>query len=297
MKRFALFPLLLLVPVARAEDAPGPAAPEAPAKRLLALRLETGQRLSVSTSVSYEMKTTERTGEKQTESTESVQRTEKFLDLVRSAGDAGELEVERTFLTLYTKVRNGADERPTVFRSPLSGRSVVITEQNRRRDVALQGRGSLDALTQRTAGVDIDWRDVLHDRPVGPGDAWEPDSSALGRRVASYFNCGTSRSAMRVRYEADEKHMDRACAHLYVEWEMEGMRDSHLFAKTSLAGDAWFDLELGRFIDIDLVGTVEVQGATVLKGGARIVRGEGPASFKSVVKPADLEAAVEKDAE
>jgi len=296
MKRAGLL-AFLLVPSLLAAGEPAGKAAKPPEKVLLAPQFREGDRFAVSLQVSTDVRRKEKQGDRETVSSESVQRTERFVDLVTTPGEAGLLEIERSYLTLYTKVKGGEEERPTVFRSPLSGRSVTLREQGRRRDVTLKGRGSLDALTQKTAGVEIDWRDILSDRPVGPGDEWEAECDGLAKRVAALLSCGHSRSAMRVRFEERAKRFDRDCVRLYVDWTIEGMRDLQLFSKVTLAGDAWFDLGYGRFVDIDLVGTIGVQGAIVGRGPARIIRGEGPVSLKTVVRRSEVEAAVEKEGE
>jgi hypothetical protein len=73
----------------------------------------------------------------------------------------------------------------------------------------------VDEVLRRTAAIELDWRDVLPDDPVGPGDEWSADCAALSRRLAAYLNSGHA-GHMRVRYEQDVVHLDAACAKLYV---------------------------------------------------------------------------------
>lgn len=286
MKRLFIAALLPVLALARAEE---------PAKVMLQARLHPGERLAGSNSIGFEMKMSERQADREKTTFESVQRTERFVQTVQKTPETGSLEIERTYLSLYARVKSGNAERPTVFQSPVTGRTVLLKETRRRREVALKGHGALDAHVQRTAGMEIDWRDILSDDPVGPGDTWSGDSAALSKRLAAYLNCGSSRTEMKVRYEEDAVRQSLRCAHLYVDWTVEGMRDLHLFTKVTLSGDAWFDLEGQRFLEIDLAGKMIIQGAIAGKGPATIIRGEGPVTLKSGLKAAPLEAAVEDE--
>ena len=268
-------------------------ADEAPKKRLLKVKIRTGDRLTGTNTVSFDITTSVRVGDDEELRSELVQRTEKFVDEVKQAGELGVIEIERNYLTRYEKIRSEKLGRPEIIRSPLSGRTVLIREKNRRREVKRKDSGRLDAIARRTIGMEMDWRDILSDDPVAPGDTWTADSSALARRLAAHFDCGT-RSTMEVRYEADVEHEGAMCAKFYVDWKVEGMRDRNLFTKVVLAGDVYFDLEQGRFVTIDLGGRLLVRGAIISKKGApRIIKGQGPVSLKSTLKAAPVQAAAE----
>jgi len=252
--------------------------------------LRAGQRYTASNTVSYTVTTTVRQGTRTEESTESVQRTERFVDLVVRAGVNGVLEIDRTYLRLYTKARD-ENGRPNVYQSPMQGRRVKITENRRRREVEAAGRGAVDPAVRRTAGLELDWRDAFPTDPVAPGDAWEADASALGRRLAAYLDCG-NRTKMKVRFEEIVQKEQSRLAKLYCDLLLEGMRDRNLFTKVVLAGDVYFDLDLQRVVEVDMTGTMSVGGAIIDDGAPRIVKGEGPVSLKSSLKFTALEAAV-----
>jgi hypothetical protein len=180
-------------------------ADEAPKKRLLKAKIRTGDRVTGTNTVSFDITTNEKVGDETEQRVEFVQRTEKFVDEVKEAGELGLIEIERNYLTRYEKIRSDKLGRPEIIRSPLSGRTVVIREKNRRREVRARGADQVDAVTRRTIGIEMDWRDILSDDPVAPGDTWTADSAALARRIAAHFDCGT-RTKMEVRYEADVEH-------------------------------------------------------------------------------------------
>ena len=151
----------------------------------------------------------------------------------------------------------------------------------------------IDAVARRTIGIEMDWRDILSDDPVAPGDTWTADSAAVARRLAVHFDCG-ARTHMDVRYEANVERDGAMCAKFYVDWKLEGMRDRNLYTKVVLAGDVYFDLKMKRFVDIDLSGRLLVRGAIISKEGApRIIKGDGPVSFKSTLRAAPVQAAAE----
>lgn len=281
MPRLALA-LLLVGLLARAQDAVE--------RHELRPELEVGQRFGGSNLISYEITTTVRQGQKETKSVEAVKRTERFVDTVKRAGLNGVLEIERSYLKLFSTVHDDSSGTKTVYRSPLQGQRVVLRERNRRREIKLEPGTSTDPLVRRTAGLEIDWRDVFSDQPVGPGDAWNGDAVALARRLAAYLNCG-SRTTMRIRYEETVEREGVPHAKLYVDWTLEGMRDRNLFTKVVLAGDLFYDLQLQRVVEVDLTGTMVVRGAIIGQGPPRIVKGEGPVVLKSTLKPVPVEAA------
>ena len=255
----------------------------------LAAKLETGQRYTGSNVVIYELEMTVREGRKSSKTKESVKRTERFVDRVLRAGSNGVIEIERSYLKLFSTVMNSSLERKIVQKSPLKGRVVKIKEQRRNRILALEGRGGIDSLVRRTAGIEIDWRDAMPDEPVRPGDEWTPDVSALTRRFAAYLNCGT-RGKMRVRYEGDIDVKGHRMAKLYVDWTIQGMRDRHLFTKVVVAGDVLFDREIQRVVDVDLSGSMIVRGAIILEEGSKIFKGEGPVSLRMQLRAPKVEA-------
>lgn len=263
-----------------------------PPKLDLKFKVRTGQRFTGSSSVSYTITTSVRQGEQKKESSESVQRTERFVDKVLRASRSGTLEVERSFLRLFTKARASDEERPNVYQSPLQGRTIVMKDSVRRRELTLKGRGAIDSLVRRTAGMDFDWRDIFPEDPVGPGDSWEAESTNLGRRLAAYLECG-NRSTMRVRFEQVIEEEGVRLVQLYVDWTVQGMRDRHLFTKVTLSGDIYFDLALKRIVTVDLLGKMIVRGAILGEGAPKIVKGEGPVELKSSIKlaPNEVEAA------
>jgi hypothetical protein len=261
-------------------------------KRVLRARFRPGDRVSVTTIVSYDLATTSTQGQRVTTVSESVQRTERFVDTYVESPENGALAVERTYTKLFTKLRSGDQERPTVVQSPLSGKSVRIEEQGRRRLVTVQGREAVDDLLRRTAGMEIDWRDILPDDPVGPGDAWDADATALAKRLDAYL-ATNQRGKMRVHFESIVRHQDVDCAKLYVEWELAGMRDRNLSTRVVLAGNAYFDLVAERFVEIDLAGTQVVRGAILANDPPRIVKGEGPVAIRVTIRPAPVQAAAD----
>jgi len=281
--------LLILCALGLVVQADEETAPEKPL--VLRQKLRTGQRFTGSNSVSYSVTVSVRQSQKVTSTTESVQRTERFVDEVTRAGSNGVLEIDRSYLRLYTKARDSETDRPSVYQSPLQGREVKIVERRRRRDVKLQGRGAMDPIVRRTVGLELDWRDVFPEDPVRPGDAWDAEAGALGRRLAAYLNCG-SRTKMRLRFEEIVERDGSRMAKLYADLTLEGMRDRNLFTKVTLAGDVFFDIRLRRVVQVDLTGNMAVRGATIAVGGSpRIVKGDGPVTVKSTINPAPVEAA------
>jgi len=288
--------LLLLLPLAAGQgvEVEKPQKPAEPDGILFETQMRRGQRFTGSNSVSYTVTVTTRQGQKETSESESVERTERFVDQVQRAETHGVLEIERTYTKLFTKARKGDEARPDVYQSPLQGQKVELKERAHRRDVKLSGRGTVDPLVRRTIGMEIDWRDIFPEDPVRPGDTWDADAGALSRALGAYLNCGT-RSAMRVRFEEILNHGGAKQAKLYVDWTLEGMRDKNLFTKVTLAGDVHFDLALQRVVAVDLTGTMIVRGAIIGAGAPKIVKGEGQVLVKSSLKPADLQAAPEED--
>lgn len=262
--------------------------------REMPFRLIEGSRYTGLHQVTWSARTTVRQGEKITESRESVQRTERFVDTVLRAGSDGVFELERTWTASYVKRPSREDpDRKEVLRTPNHGRTLRITEQNRRRTVAPgadEGGAEPDPFTKQTAAVDLDWRDILPDDPVRPGDSWDADATALARRFAPYLDCGRQ-SVMKVRFIDDVERDGRAMAKLYVYWTLEGMRDRQLFVKVTLAGDVHYDYALQRVVGIELGGSLEVQGAIVRQQVPEIIKGEGPVSLEFELKPAPVEAA------
>ncbi len=288
--------LLLLLPLAAGQgvEVEKPQKPAEPDGILFETQMRRGQRFTGSNSVSYTVTVTTRQGQKETSESESVERTERFVDQVQRAETHGVLEIERTYTKLFTKARKGDEARPDVYQSPLQGQKVELKERAHRRDVKLTGRGTVDPLVRRTIGMEIDWRDIFPEDPVRPGETWDADAGALSRALGAYLNCGT-RSAMRVRFEEILDHGGAKQAKLYVDWTLEGMRDKNLFTKVTLAGDVHFDLALQRVVAVDLTGTMIVRGAIIGAGAPKIVKGEGQVLVKSSLKPADLQAAPEED--
>ena len=280
--------------------APAHADPKPKAKKVerqrIRVRLQTGARYAGSTTVSYTIRTRVTEGERESSSTESVQRTERFVDNVVRAGDNGLLEIKRNYLRVYSKTRDLETGRPNVRQSPMQGRSVVIRESRRKREVVLSGRGSIDSRISRTAGMELDWRDVFPEEPVGIGDTWSADARRLARRLAVYLKCGT-RSTMKVKYEEDVVRDGSRQAKLYVDWTVEGMRDRRLFTKVTVAGDVYYDFAQRRVVHVDVGGSMIVRGAYVGKGKPRIVKGEGPVSIQTTVNLAPIRAAAGDDDE
>ena len=91
------------------------------------------------------------------------------------------------------------------------------------------------------------------------------------------------------------ENVSRKVAKLYVDWSIQGMRDRHLFTKVDLAGDVYFDLEMRRVTEVDLIGRMVVRGAIVDEGPPRIVKGEGAVTLKSQIRGASVEAAAGSD--
>jgi hypothetical protein len=286
------FALALLVSLAAAQgiEVEKPQPPAGPRGILLETQIRRGQRLTGSNTVSYTVTMNTRQGNHETEDTESVERTERFVDVVERSETHGVLEIERTYLKLYTKARNGDDARPDVYQSPLQGQKVELKERSHRRELKAAGNAAVEQLVRRTAGMEIDWRDIFPEDPVSPGDSWDADALALSRALGAYLNCGT-RSTMRVRFEEVVDRGGSKQAKLYVDWTLEGMRDKHLYTKVTLAGDVYFDLSLQRVVDVDLVGSMIVRGAIIGNGAPQIIKGEGQVLVKSSLRTADIEAA------
>jgi len=285
----------LLLSLAAAQDVVVEKLPKAVEKEgvVLETQLRRGQRFTGSNTVSYSMAITTRQGQNEVTESEAVERTERFIDEVRRADLNGTIEIERTYLKLFAKARTDDDSRPEIFQNALQGQKVELRERGRRRDLKLAGRGTIDPIVRRTAGMEIDWRDIFKEDPVRPGDAWEAEVGGLTRALAAYLNCGT-RSKMRVRFEEIVENAGTRQAKLYVDWTIEGMRDRHLFTKVTVAGDVFFDMELKRVVAVDLVGNMIVRGAIIGSGPPMIVKGEGQVFVKSSLKVADIEAAPEE---
>ncbi len=296
----ALLALAASVPGDGPADGSGKAAVKPPAKppverRVLRVKLGTGQRYVATNTIEFKVKTAVTKGDVVHSSSEEVKRTERFVDKIVRSGQNGVLEVERVYLLAYTKERTSKSVRPEVRKSPLQGRTVLLSEKSRRRTVRLKDGGAIDALTRRTVGFELDWRDILPEKPVGPGDSWTPEVRALARRLAPHLNCG-SRGSMKVRYESNAVRKGRPVAKFYVDWKVTGMRDRNLFTKVTLAGDLVFDLDLQRFVEIDLVGKIIVRGAIIGRGAPSIVKGNGPVYLKMSLKPAPaVEASADED--
>jgi len=281
----------LLALLARAQEAPAPSG----GKQLIESPVRVGDRYTGRNTVSFKIKTVVRQGEKETTTEESMQRTEHFLDTVLRSGDDAVTEIKRTYMLLFTKVKSSDQDRPTVFQSPMQGRTVLIRERRRRRDIQLEGRGSVDPIVRRIVGMEMDWRDIFPDHPVGVGDSWDGDSVALARRLAAYLSCGT-RTRMKVRWEELLDKDGTKLAKLYIDWSVEGMRDRHLYTKVNLAGDVYYDFGLKRVTRVDIVGNMIVRGAILGRGAPQIVKGQGHVTVKTEVKRAPIEAAAEDDA-
>ncbi|HEX5137644.1 MAG TPA: hypothetical protein VFY93_11760 [Planctomycetota bacterium] len=286
--------LVLALSVAAAQDVEveKPAPPEGSKGILLETQIRRGQRFTGSNTVSFTLTMKERQGQHETSETETVERTERFLDAVERSETHGVLEIERSYLKLFTKARGADDARPDVYKSPLQGQKVQIMERGHRREIKTAGKGAIDPIVRRTVGMEIDWRDILPEDPVLPGDTWEADAGALSRALGAYLNCG-SRSTMRVRFEDVVQKGGAKYAKLYVDWTVEGMRDKNLYTKVSLAGDVLFDLALQRVVSVDLTGGMIVRGAVIGTGVPRIIKGEGQVLVKSSLRVADVEAAPE----
>jgi hypothetical protein len=288
--------LLLLVRLAGAQgiEVEKPPPPVEPGGFLLETQLRRGQRFTGANTVAYSATMTTRQGQKETTESESVERTERFVDQVLRSETHGVLEIERTYTKLFTKARTGDEARPDVYQSPLQGQKVQLRERAHRRDLRVGGRGTIEPLVRRTAGMEIDWRDIFPEDPVRPGDAWDADAAALSRALGAYLNCGT-RARMRVRFEEVLERNGSKQAKLYVDWTLEGMRDKNLFTKVTLAGDVYFDLGLQRVVAVDLTGSMIIRGAIIGTGAPRIVKGEGQVLMKSSLKTAEIDAAPEEE--
>jgi hypothetical protein len=296
MSRLLFLGLLAALAAAQGVELEKPKPPAEPQGVVLGTELRRGQRFLGSNTVSYTLTTTTKQGQQETTASESVERTERFVDEVTRAEARGVLEIDRTYTKLFTKARGANEARPDVYQSPLTGQKMQLVERAHRRDLKLAGQGTIDPMVRRTAGMEIDWRDVFQEDPVLPGDAWDGDSTALARALGAYLNCG-SRSRMRVRFEAVVDRNGSKQARLYVDWTLEGMRDKNLFTKVTLAGDVFYDLALKRVVAVDLNGSMIVRGAIIGAGAPKIIKGEGQIVVKSTVRPADVEAAPEETEE
>lgn len=303
--------LLLLLSQSPAQDAaPKPAevkpAPEAgkqeepaqkkPVKKAYVLRhkLKSGARYQGSNTVAFKLKTEVRRGQVKQESTESVERTERFRDHVTRASERGPVEIERMYLKLFTKVRSTENDRPDVDQSPLQGRTVTIVEKRRSRRIRGDGSVTIPPIVRKSVGLEMDWRDILPRDPVHIGDVWEADAEMIARRLAVYLESG-SRSQMIVTFEGIDRSEGRERAKFYVDWKIDGMRNRQLFTKIRMAGDVFFDLELQRFTFIDISGQFGVQGAIVVTGRApEIIKAEGKVSYKSTLSEVPIAAAAKK---
>lgn len=295
----AMLLLLLSLATGQGVEVEKPLAPAEPGGIVFETLLRRGQRFTGSNTVSYTVTMTTRQGQKETSESESVERTERFVDQVLRSEAHGVLEIERTYTKLFTKVRKRDETRPVVYQSLLQGQKVELKERGHRRDVKLAGHGTVEPLVRRTIGMEIDWRDIFPEDPVRPGDTWDSEAGALSRSLGAYLNCGT-RSRMRVRFEEVVDRNGSKQAKLYVDWTLEGMRDKNLFTKVTLAGDVYFDLGLQRVVEADLTGSMIVRGAIIGNGAPRIIKGEGQVLMKSSLKTAtaDVQAAPEEgDAE
>ncbi|MFI5403387.1 MAG: hypothetical protein ACHQ1G_10650 [Planctomycetota bacterium] len=290
----AMVLLLLSLAAGQGIEVEKPVKPAEPGGILFDTQYRRGQRFTGSNTVSYTVTMMTRQGQKETSESETVERTERFVDQVLRSETHGVLEIERTYTKLFTKARKGDETRPDVYQSPLQGQKVELKERSHRREAKVAGRGTIDPLVRRTIGMEMDWRDIFPEDPVRPGDSWDSDAAALSRSVAAYLNCGT-RAKMRVRFEEIVDRGGTKQAKLYVDWTLEGMRDKNLYTKVSLAGDVYFDLTLQRVVAVDLTGSMIVRGAVITTGAPRIVKGEGQVLLKSSLRPADVEAAPEED--
>ncbi len=281
------FPLILVL-VAAASAGPYETAP-----KFLRVRLKAGDRFTRANTISYRLTLTETSGTVKKTTTESVQRTERFVDSVHSAGERSGFVIERTYLKLYTKVRSAGEEKARVVRSPLSGRTVELRERRRRIEMKLkEGQDAIEGIVRRTIAIELAWRDAMPDYAVKPGDSWKAEAGDLSQKLAAYLETG-HRYEMRVRYEEDLEFEGVECARLYVDWNIEGMRDRHLYAKVSLAGDIYLDIKNQRLLSVDLAGSLSVRGAVL--GGKnekdRFINGQGPVQLKMTCTPAPLQPA------
>ena len=270
------------------------AAPKKKKRYLLRYELAPGKRFIGSNTVTFELKHKVRSGNKTEESRESVERTERFRDHIKASSTRGPLEIERQYQRLFTKVRTSARGRPDVDQNPLQGRTVTITERRRRRSVRAGKAVKIPSFVRKTIGIEIDWRDVLPREPVAVGDAWEADAEAFARRLAPYLDSG-SRARMIIRFESIVVRDGARCANFYIDLRIDGMRDLRLFTKAQMAGDALFDMDLKRFILIDLSGSFVVRGAIVGEGAPRIIQSEGKASYKSTLREVKVAASADSE--
>ncbi|MHC4450240.1 MAG: hypothetical protein ACYS0E_08905 [Planctomycetota bacterium] len=282
-------------PAPEAEKKKEPAEKE-PVKKAYVLRhrLKSGARYVGSNTVSFNLKTEVRRGQVKQESTESVERTERFRDHVKRASERGPVEIERFYQKLFTKVRSTENERPDVDQSPLQGRTVTIVEKRRSRRIRGDGTMTIPPIVRKSVGLEMDWRDILPRDPVHIGDKWEADAEMIARRLAVYLESG-SRSNMFVTFEGIDRSEGRERAKFYVDWKIDGMRNRQLFTKIRMAGDVFFDLEMQRFTFIDMAGQFAVQGAIVVAGRApEIIKAEGKVSYKSTLREVPIAAASKK---
>lgn len=262
------------------------ASAEGPAPRKFVTQVRTGDRYTGSNTVTLRMTTKVRQGDRESETEEKMQRTERFLDRVVRAGEGGALEIERTYNMLYAKVTAPDTSRPEIFQNPLQGQTVTIRERRRRRDIKLDdSSGVIDVITRKTVGFELDWRDLFPDDPVAPGDTWEADAQALSQRLGAFLDAG-NRGTMKVRFEEIEERKGRRLAKFYVDWTVKGMRDQHLFTKIVLAGDVVYDLDYHRVTEVDLIGNMIVTGAIMGGTTPRIIKGNGSLEVKCQIKPA-----------
>ncbi|MHC4938832.1 MAG: hypothetical protein ACYTHK_07685 [Planctomycetota bacterium] len=257
-------------------------------------KLKAGARYVGSNTVAFKLKTEVRRGKVTQESSESVERTERFRDHVTRASESGPVEIERVYQKRFTKVRSSENERPDVDQSPLQGRTVTIIEKRRSRRIKGDGSMTIPAIVRKSVGLEMDWRDILPRDPVHVGDTWEADAEVLARRMAVYLESG-SRSRMIVTFEGIDRSGGRERAKFYVDWQIDGMRDRQLFTKIRMAGDVYFDLEMQRFTYIDLAGQFGVGGAIVAPRKApEIIKAEGTVSYKSSLREVAVAAAAGK---
>src|SRR5512145_32382 len=130
-----LLTLLLLLSLAAAQgvEVEKPKAPIEPLGTVLEMQLRRGQRFAGSNTVSYTLTMVTKQGQKETSETESVERTERFLDQVLRSETHGVLEIERTYMKFFTKARGGDQPRHDVIQNALQGQKVEIRERERRR--------------------------------------------------------------------------------------------------------------------------------------------------------------------
>jgi len=256
----------------------------APKRYVLLYGMTEGARYIGSNSVAFTLRKGVRSGPKKEVVThESVERTERFRDTVKRYSGRGMLEIEREYQRLFTKVRASDRARPDVEQSPLQGAKVTITEKRRRRSIRAGKGVSVPGFVRKTVGMEIDWRDILPRESVAVGDIWDADCESVARRMAPYLDSG-SRSRMKVRFEGVDVVEGRRIARLYVDWEINGMRDKQLYTKAVLAGDLRFDLEMQRFVLIDVAGSFSVTGAIIGEGKIKIIQAKGKVSLKSTLR-------------